>query len=358
MKCYTDDIPFESRRTISKLGIRLKTDIFPLAIRPHEIKLDYDGDISEGFSVQFHYQKQSFSNILFLKSFCLVMTETSSKDYSMNFNVQQVEVIRRRNKWKEACMEGIPDHDIHVYEKMMKRVGCRPPYWTSETNLTLCSDRDSMNRMSNMLLRFRTFIPDGLEHLPCRRLTMLQFDYTEMDEYAKNQVYSNVKKRLHLKTITLNILKGNSYKDKVDDRVSSKFKLRKVKRAYCFFDINVWFSNSRYKEVSSIREFGVQSLVGNIGGYIGIFIGYALMNVPELIASLFNRIRFFRKNNKEEKMIEDQAALATNDVNIDELAQKIRVLEESIEKRFPRIEKEIKDETVLETLWEERNISV
>ena len=82
------------------------------------------------------------------------------------------------------------------------------------------------------------------------------------------------------------------------------------------------------------------------------------MNVPELIASLFDRIRFFRKNNKEEKGIEDQASLAKTNVNIDELAQKIRVLEESIEKRFPRIQKEIKDEKLLESRWTEGHISV
>ena len=93
MKCFTVDIPFEAKKNIIKLSINLKTDIFPLSIRPPEITLDSDGDINGGFSVLFHYQRQLFRNINFLKSVWPLRTEHSSKNYAMNFNLQNIEVI-------------------------------------------------------------------------------------------------------------------------------------------------------------------------------------------------------------------------------------------------------------------------
>lgn len=367
MKCFSVDVPFESKRSIIKLGIKLKTDIFPLATRPPEIMLDSEGDVIAGFSVLFHYQKQLLRNINFLKSNWPTRTENSSKDYSMNFILQNIEINSQRNKWKDPCKEGAPDYDKHKYEHLMKhkRVGCRPPYWTSENNMTLCSNSYAMSRLSRMLFRLRTFISDHRENLPCRKLTMLQFDYSEMDEHDSKPLFTitpthaNLLKDdpVYLEAFKLHLNKDSSYKGRMNNKVP---KMPKSKTNLSRFSINVWFSNSEYREISRVREFGAQSLIGNIGGYIGIFIGYALMNVPDLIASIFNRIRrFFRKRNKKYNNDEDQNSVEFNDMNIDEVvAHKVKALERRMEERILSIEKEIKSVKLLESGRVARSISV
>ena len=174
-----------------------------------------------------------FRNINFLKSVWPLRTEHSSKNYAMNFNLQNIEVISDRNKWKEPCLQGVPNYDEHMYEKMMKdeRVGCKPPYWTSKENRSLCSNSSSMRRISNVLLGLRTFVPDDLEHLPCRKLTKLEFDYTEMDQYDRKPL-----------CFLYNRFRYN--------KKPSRYNMTRSKMGQSVFEINIWFSTLRYREVS------------------------------------------------------------------------------------------------------------
>ena len=67
-----------------------------------------------------------------------------------------------------------------------------------------------------------------------------------------------------------------------------------------YFNLNVRYTGSKYREVREVRAFGLHSLFGNIGGYFGIFIGYALFNLPDLVVKINNRIRRKDKNNTAE----------------------------------------------------------
>ena len=46
-----------------------------------------------------------------------------------------------------------------------------------------------------------------------------------------------------------------------------------------------------YQEVVNLREFGFQSCWSSIGGFVGIFIGYSLLNFPETLGNLFDWIK-------------------------------------------------------------------
>ena len=51
--------------------------------------------------------------------------------------------------------------------------------------------------------------------------------------------------------------------------------------------------------VEQSRAMGGLSLFGNLGGYIGIFLGVALMQLPDLLAYLISRFRKFIKLNHD-----------------------------------------------------------
>ena len=38
-----------------------------------------------------------------------------------------------------------------------------------------------------------------------------------------------------------------------------------------------------YEEIEYLKYFGTESLISNLGGFIGIFLGYSLMQLPELL---------------------------------------------------------------------------
>ena len=45
---------------------------------------------------------------------------------------------------------------------------------------------------------------------------------------------------------------------------------------------HIKFPDEIYTEILSLREFGPESLGAGIGGYIGIFVGYSIMQIPTL----------------------------------------------------------------------------
>ena len=49
----------------------------------------------------------------------------------------------------------------------------------------------------------------------------------------------------------------------------------------------VWrFLNNRFTKTVNKRKIDIQSLIGYVGGYIGICTGFALAQVPEILASV------------------------------------------------------------------------
>jgi hypothetical protein len=63
-----------------------------------------------------------------------------------------------------------------------------------------------------------------------------------------------------------------------------------------YFNITFVYVDSKYREIRGVKSFSLISLFGNIGGYVGIFIGYALFNLPDLFTKIKNAV-----NGDEEK---------------------------------------------------------
>ena len=57
------------------------------------------------------------------------------------------------------------------------------------------------------------------------------------------------------------------------------------------FMVMVHFPNLKYRQIEHVQEYDFESLVGNIGGYIGLFLGYSLINFPRFIISLLGIFR-------------------------------------------------------------------
>ena len=52
------------------------------------------------------------------------------------------------------------------------------------------------------------------------------------------------------------------------------------------FMVLVHFPNRKYRQITHVQEYDIESMVGNIGGYLGLFLGYSLLHLPQFLISL------------------------------------------------------------------------
>ena len=238
MICF--GISILSGQNMYAMNIKIKTEIFKDGVRPSY--MDFL-TIDRGIAVVFHYPKQ-ISRSNWWTNHWPTRHANDSKNYIMSFNVRGLEVVRFRNKRSQVCEEGFPDYDDETMKDIFKSVGCRPPFAKSMQNIARCKNSKQMKEISRRQIKL--WEDDNLLHLPCRGIERLNTDFTELDEEETNDPYF---------TISLNA-KDNTYKE------------IRMKRAY-----DIWI------------------LVGNVGGFIGLFLGYSLMMFPELLRIIILRFR-------------------------------------------------------------------
>ena len=49
------------------------------------------------------------------------------------------------------------------------------------------------------------------------------------------------------------------------------------------FKVAIEFEDSSFMKIEHVRAFDIESLIGNSGGYLGLFTGYALLQIPSLV---------------------------------------------------------------------------
>ena len=57
-----------------------------------------------------------------------------------------------------------------------------------------------------------------------------------------------------------------------------------------FFEIRQVYHQTRFTEKIQIRAYTFDDLVGSCGGFIGLFLGYALVQIPHLIESMLHAL--------------------------------------------------------------------
>ena len=55
--------------------------------------------------------------------------------------------------------------------------------------------------------------------------------------------------------------------------------------------VMITFQGERYMEINQNRAYDGQSLIGNAGGYVGLFLGVALIQLPLALKSLFQMLK-------------------------------------------------------------------
>ena len=199
---------------------------------------------------------------------------TYPKNRRLKYMLKNMEVVRRRHKWGKDCTD-IEDFDNMVRENIMLEVGCRPYYYDSKKVERICSTwreyKAIITKQNNVFYK----IPGSAKiDPPCLEIQKLQLEESmQMVDMSWNDELLKLKKMDYRENETTNQYTGRS------------------KTNSSWFEIRIKILTDTFKEIKQKRAYSTQSLVGNLGGYIGIFLGFTLFDLLNLIMSFNAKIR-------------------------------------------------------------------
>lgn len=163
------------------------------------------------------------NQLLLADSFRFLSPDSNgSKSMTIGILVNKVEILRRRNKPKEPCLTDVTHWDLMEVLRYTKEVGCSAPYQKPLENFETCSTEKKMKEWNN----FSPVQRNNKGNQPCQVMPRADFEFTtEVGIRWPNH-----------------FILGVSYPEQV-------------------------------KIITQSRAVDVNALIGNIGGYIGLFLG-------------------------------------------------------------------------------------
>ena len=257
LKCFSFhqilglDYEFNDKEKINldEVMIGINNSIFPNNVRPS----------SGQFLVMFHYPFQLIRSIY--TTFYNWPSRDNATYYSMQFNIQAVEKLKRRTGWNRHCYEW-RYFDSRTMEDVMSAVGCKPPYWISRHNQPDCNNSDQMGKiiLHNMAKlyqndQFQKDVP------PCVEFKKIDVKFEELTGDENKIEYTK------------------HFYDNCTDIAGGKDN-------WFVIHLNFW-SSIDFKEIKQIRAYSMMSAIGNASGYIGFAVGWSISELPRLIFWLY-----------------------------------------------------------------------
>ena len=253
-KCFSLDLsidvmPHIHRHLVNAVGIALKDIRIPDVDIQYIIS--YPGQILRGLTIE---AEISWGQRI-----------TSGDLKAKYFLIDVIEVFRKRNTFHESCSKDGKMYDDTVMTEIIRMANCRPPHWNISVDYPFCNSKERMKKVYIPNSPFKIASPTVLESFvpPCDGLL--------------SATLNTVKVRRHL----FSSLTG------ISNESNSA-------------TVGYHFLNQHYKEVKYTRAFDIESLIGNVGGYIGLFLGFAIWQLPdavEFLSSKWNALFGGRSNN-------------------------------------------------------------
>ena len=170
-----------------------------------------------------------------------------------------VTLMRFRENAIDPCDPKLTDDDSEWMEFVNKQIKCIPPYWNKIDDDHHDHDDYEVCNSQKMLGKIKEFWP--------------------MDGGIKaNEVFKNYTKPCN-KMIVFNNMNHRAY-ESVEDVLKIKLRMRE----------------EFYQEILNTRAFGMADLWANIGGYVGIFCGYSILQATNYF---MDHLKNFMMHNKK-----------------------------------------------------------
>ena len=238
--CFTYDTKYGSSVSVSELSVR-----FNITTLSHSL------DSGKVYIVA-HYPGlliRNLNNYLMKVKDWKELKQQNKANY-ITISISGVTLMRFRETANDACDPKLIDDDAKWKKIVVNLIGCSPPYWYNNSK-----DHDGMKQTCNSrkeLGDIKAFWPLHGNILDTNKV---------FDQYTKP---CN-----NFQQLIFNAVMGHDYSG--SDLLKIKIRLQ----------------NNFYQEIRNIRAFGMTDLWASIGGYVGIFCGYSMLQTTsQLIANL------------------------------------------------------------------------
>ena len=194
-----------------------------------------------------HYPGQLISN-LFNPSFRSTFG-TYRKNKVLELKISRVTKLRKRPDSNVPCNPDMDNVDQTFQLYVIKHVGCVTIYWSY-------------------------LPPDIIQKPPCRSPEELRNASELID---------------HFRTIS------TKYEPPCIDMTSFVTFTRELEQLPRQFLVKVIYTENFYQEIKNVREFTFETFWSTAGGYLGFFLGYSLLQLPDLLhhfPSILRKMRF------------------------------------------------------------------
>ena len=257
LKCFTFNIPYEKDAIISQILIELNRTIFPNKSRPMN---GWGEDF--GISLYYHLPNQLFKSYPTRK---IMWPSETSKSYSIFSYIANIEILQLRKITEDTCID-VENYDEWFKNQVVSSVGCYPPYWNITLKIPMCNTKEKLIDFSEKL--WDSFYGKIEMASPCRTIQGIDVEYLDSQKYdegSENSLY-----------------------------------------------IPMFFRDTLYKRVKQVRAYSLHDLTGDIGGYVGLLLGYAIVQIPNFLR---NCISFIASKERTCGMLTTGRVISSNEDN-------------------------------------------
>ena len=170
-------------------------------------------------------------------------------DEILSFNLAQTTILRKRPESNKPCDSEIENQDENFLLGVSNTIGCIPPYWQS-----ILQGSQKMDK--------------------CSTQKQLKDAYNYSQNYKKNLPTYGTPCVDMFYSVNYNWLKTN------DDKLSN---------------VTITYKQQYYEEIQYGENFSIESFVSNVGGFIGMFLGYSLMQLPDFLLGFVGTFAMIKK---------------------------------------------------------------
>ena len=160
LNCFALQVPQE--KEVEGYAALLKTSIFPNSTR-HPLY---------GMTAYIHYPNQLMVSAKTIK--LAWPTRERYDRFEMRFNVDGVEVLQRRNKRSQPCIENWKNYDDVVLVKHLNNVTCRSPYQMPSVTYPICDTKKNIKKS-----QFNFITGDIDMYPPCKAMEKVYYTFQE-----------------------------------------------------------------------------------------------------------------------------------------------------------------------------------
>ena len=242
--CFTYDTEYNKNVSLNALVVKFNITKF-------EQLFDQSGKIY----IQAHYPGLMIRD---MKTYLLKISNWQTlkpQNHNNQIDIQfpGVTLMRFRENAIDPCDPKLTDDDSEWMEHVNKHIRCIPPYWNN-----IADDQHDH---------------DDFEACTSQKMLAKVKDFWPLDGGMKaNEVFKNYTKPCN-KMILFNNMNHKAYEN-FKDVLKIKFRVRE----------------EFYQEILNTRAFGMADLWANIGGYVGIFCGYSILQATNYFIATIRQL--------------------------------------------------------------------